>query len=127
MHNITLKPPGRGAKGKAKMTTTENTATEKKIQRVYYTVDYYVESEFSVELESLPEDAVDEDDFVGSAVGGFYDGDGWISLQADEDGNCDEVDTDPYSNDLEHNNWTVSNVTRITVYEDGTRDFKTLS
>ena len=105
MHNITLKPPGRGAKGKAKMTTTENTATEKKIQRVYYTVDYYVESEFSVELESLPEDAVD----------------------ADEDGNCDEVDTDPYSNDLEHNNWTVSNVTRITVYEDGTRDFKTLS
>ena len=107
--------------------TTENTATEKKIQRVYYELSYYVESEFSVELESLPEDTVDEDDFVSSAIGGYYDGDGWISLQEDEDGNSDEVDTDPYSNDLEHNNWTVSSVTRVTVYDDGSRDYKNLS
>jgi len=109
------------------MTTTENTTTDKKIQRVYYTLDYFVESEFSVELDRLPEDAENENDFVSSAIGGYYDGQSYIGLQDDEDGNSDELDIDPYSNDLEHNNWTVSNVTKITVYEDGTRDFKTLS
>jgi len=127
MHNITLKPPERGAKGKTKMTTTENTTTDKKIKKVYYELNYYVESEFSVELDRLPDNAVDEDAFVADAMGGFYDGDGWIPLQEDEDGNCDEVDTDPYSNDLEHNNWEVSSVTKVTIYEDGTRDYETLS
>jgi len=109
------------------MTTTENTTTDKKIKNVYYELTYYVESEFSVELDRLPDDAVDEDAFVADAIGGFYDGDGWIPLQEDEDGNCDEVDTDPYSNDLEHNNWEVSSVTKVTIYEDGTRDYETLS
>lgn len=120
--NLTLKPPKRGAEGKIKMTTTE-----KKIKKVYYELSYYVESEFTVELDRLPEDAEDEDDFVSSALGGYYDDADSIDLQEDENGDFDSVDTDPQSNDLEHNSTSLTSLTKTTLYDDGTRKIENLS
>ena len=98
---------------KESIMTTEN--TEDKVRKVYYELVYKVETSFSVELDDIPVDCEGEKEFIEEVRGGTYDHESFIELEEEE------VDTDPYSVDLEHDGHHVVSMYRITEYENNRR------
>jgi hypothetical protein len=98
---------------KESIMTTEN--TEDKVRKVYYELVYSVDSSFSVELDAIPVDCEGEKEFIEEVRGGTYDHESFIELEEEE------VDTDPYSVDLEHDGHHVVSMYRVTEYENNRR------
>ena len=93
--------------------TTEN--TEDKVSKVYYELVYSVDSSFSVTVDGIPVDCEGEEEFINEARNGTYDHEPSIELE-DED-----VDTDPYSADIDYDGHNVVSMYRITEYENNRR------
>ena len=98
--------------------TTEN--IEQKVKKVYYELVYSVDTSFTVELDNLPVECEDEEEFISEAQGGSYDDMGVIGIKTDDpDEDSEDVDVDPYGGgvELEHEYTRVVAMNRITEYE----------
>jgi hypothetical protein len=98
--------------------TTEN--IEQKVRKVYYELVYSVDTSFTVELDNIPVECEDEEEFIFEAQGGSYDDIGVIEIKTDDpDGDSEDVDVDPSGGEveLEHEYTRVVAMNRITEYE----------
>jgi hypothetical protein len=98
--------------------TTEN--TEEKVSKVYYELVYSVDSSFSVTVDGIPVSCEGEEEFINEARNGTYDHESYIELEDEE------VDTDPYSADIDHDGHNVVSMYRIIEYGNGRRKQETI-